>query len=165
VAIQLSAVLLGSEVFIGLGKSLLTQLDKGVGPALKKHANAVIREASTKHMGGRRTSAIWIPAPRPPYQRRAKPLRVTAKPHQLGIFTGRLKKSFRLATGKSGDTDYATISSDVPYAGLHETGGPFMAFGRYPATMPARPFMQPAMDRKSSDFKDEMGTIISFERR
>lgn len=164
-AIQLSAVLLGSEVFVGLAKTMISNLDSGIAPALKKYAKKVAESARNKHMGGIRTAAVWIPARRPPYQRRARPLKVTAKPRQLGIFTGRLRKAIKVRTGKSSDTRYATIAVEVPYAAIHETGGPFMAFGKWPATMPARPFMQPSFAEESKDFIDEMGTIISFERR
>jgi phage gpG-like protein len=54
------------------------------------------------------------------------------------------------------------IGTRVPYAGIHEFGGPFMAFGRYPAKMPKRPFFVPGIEKGIP--KANKAIMLRFQR-
>ena len=69
--------------------------------------------------------------------------------------TGQLSKSFlRNGWSKKSNTAIEAFSNDKK-SGLHDNGGPFKAWGKHNATMPARPFMW-----LSNPAKEVMAQII-----
>lgn len=56
--------------------------------------------------------------------------------HPLLNKSGALKNSIQVKEG----SDYVTIYSDLPYADIHNDGGPARAFGKYDFIMPKRKF-------------------------
>jgi phage gpG-like protein len=56
---------------------------------------------------------------------------------------GYLRQSLMPGRGKIANhgTDGLRLFTNMEYSGIHNYGGPFRAFGKYPATMPKREFM------------------------
>ena len=67
------------------------------------------------------------------------------RPTRLGVISGTLIRSVRGRVEKKGDSYVGTLSASTPYASAHEWGA-MVGKGRK-VKLPARPYLQPALQR------------------
>lgn len=72
--------------------------------------------------------------------------------------TGKLRQSLLPGQGKITEEgrDAVRLFSNVEYSALHNYGGPFLAWGKYPARMPQREFMW-----LSDDVQDKIVSTVA----
>ncbi len=123
-------------------------------------------------------------------KRRKEPRPVTAKPHQVGILFGMLRTSISQDVTHVGNRWQSEIGpKKVPYARIHELGGPVKITRRTKATpamdgdsdgakpkrsskkkvgrdsfiMPRRPYLLPAMKETEKSVLEIVGRAFVFE--
>lgn len=133
---------------------------------LGKAAEIVIANAQYEQMGGNRTRAYFKVSGGRLVKRRfrgnQKP-NVTAKPDQLGILFGFLRRSISADVKQVSLRKYqAEIGpKGVPYARIHELGG--MTGRGHKVKMPKRPYMAPAEKATREDVLKLLGRTFEFE--
>ncbi len=79
----------------------------------------------------------------------------------LKVVTGRLRSSITPEVKESGEDILVSLGTSVPYARIHEYGGPILRRGKVVGRMPERSFLKRAFESNFENFKEDIMTVIT----
>lgn len=81
-------------------------------------------------------------------------------PDVLGVRSGRLRSSITPGVKEQGQSVVISMGTGVPYAPIHEFGGPILRSGRVVGQMPERSFIRRAFEDTMGPFGEDITSLI-----
>ena len=143
-----------------LGNKMLKAAEVGIGSAKQQFFGSRTRVTSRisrgsvkyRRKGGKRGQDAF----------KASKRFAAAKDDMLSVFTGQYRKSISADVYRKGKSWEAEIGppASIKYARIHEYGGAFKAWGKYPAKMPARPVIGPGLKKAEAKIVKILGSAF-----